>query len=132
MQIFYFGRKTGHWVVIPRSFEIIMIFFKILNLKSLGNSYIPCLLLIITLCFTCGESNIWKNIRNFQNIMTMIGCKIFLLLFISLLTAPIVKNRHIFVWIYFIFLKRMRHTILQGLAIPNLHLIEKIEKAAIK
>ena len=27
--------------------------------NSFGNSYTPCLLLIITLCFTCGEKKIW-------------------------------------------------------------------------
>ena len=37
-----------------------------------SNSYISCLLLIITLCFTCGERNIWLNIKKFQNIMSMI------------------------------------------------------------
>ena len=37
-----------------------------------SNSYISCLLLIITLCFTCGERKIWLNIKKFQNIMSMI------------------------------------------------------------
>ena len=27
--------------------------------NSWGNSYVPCLLLIITICFTCGERKIW-------------------------------------------------------------------------
>ena len=39
-------------------------FLKILSLKSFsnlwGNSYIPCLLLIITLLFTCGEKKMIK------------------------------------------------------------------------
>ena len=30
------------------------------------------LLLIIRVCFTCGERKIWSNIRNPQNIMTMV------------------------------------------------------------
>ena len=29
------------------------------SLKSFDNSYIPCLLLIITIRFSCGERNIW-------------------------------------------------------------------------
>ena len=36
------------------------------------NTYIPCFLLIITLCFTCGERKIWSNIKKSRNIMTMI------------------------------------------------------------
>ena len=52
--------------IIPWSFGIFLIFpnfLKSLNLKYLksfdkswGNLNIPCLLLIITLCFTCGET----------------------------------------------------------------------------
>ena len=34
---------------------------------------IPCLLLIITLRFTCGEIKIWSNIKKFQNIIIMIA-----------------------------------------------------------
>ena len=41
-----------------------------------GNSYIPWLLLIITLCFTCGESKIWLDIKKFQNTMIMIAAAI--------------------------------------------------------
>ena len=44
----------------------------ILSVKSFGNLYIPCLLLKISLCFTCGERKIWPSIRKSQNIMTMI------------------------------------------------------------
>ena len=32
----------------------------------------PCLLLIITFRFTCGERNIWSNIRKSQNVITTI------------------------------------------------------------
>ena len=32
----------------------------------------PCLLLVITLRFTCGEKKIWYNIKVSQNIMKMI------------------------------------------------------------
>ena len=38
--------------------------------NSWGNSYAPCLLLIITVCFTCGEKKIWSNIKKSQNFMT--------------------------------------------------------------
>ena len=43
-----------------------------------GSSYIPCLLLIIKLRYTCGEKKIWyqivsvKSIKKPQNIMSMI------------------------------------------------------------
>ena len=37
-----------------------------------GNSYIPCLLLIITILFTCGDTKILSNIKMSQNIMTRI------------------------------------------------------------
>ena len=63
------------------NFPDICEFPKILCLESFGNSYsnsyIPCLLLIIALRFTCGESKICGNIKISQNIMTMIVCKIF-------------------------------------------------------
>ena len=46
-----------------------------LSLKLFGNSwgflYIPFLLLIITLRFTCGQKKIWSNIRKSQIILTM-------------------------------------------------------------
>ena len=41
-----------------------------------------------------------------ENIMTMIGCKNFLFLFMILLTAAIVKNSHMLAEIHFIFLKQ--------------------------
>ena len=47
-------------------------FAKTLSLKSFGNSYIPCLWLIITLRFTCGKSEIYSTIKMSQNIMRMI------------------------------------------------------------
>ena len=46
--------------------------------KLSGSSYIPCLLLIIKLRYTCGEMKIWyqivsiKSIKKSQNIMSMI------------------------------------------------------------
>ena len=62
-KIFEIRGKTGHWVIILWSFEIFLILPNFFNLKSFsklwGNSYIPCLLLMITLRFTCGEKKIW-------------------------------------------------------------------------
>ena len=37
-----------------------------------GNSYIPCLLLIITFLFTCGEKKICSSIKMSQNIMNIV------------------------------------------------------------
>ena len=52
-------------------------FTNILSPKSFGslqhNSHLPsCLLLIITLRFTCGKKNICWNIKKSQNILTMV------------------------------------------------------------
>ena len=51
-------------------------FPEILSLKLFGNSWsnqhIPCLLLVITLHFTCGKRQIWQIIKKSQNIITMI------------------------------------------------------------
>ena len=49
------------------------------NRKCKINLFIPCLLLIVTLRFTCRETKIWSNIQKFQNIMT--GIKVGLALF---------------------------------------------------
>ena len=44
------------------------LFPKIVSLKSFsnsrGNSYTPCLLLIIAFYFTCGERKIWQNTKS--------------------------------------------------------------------
>ena len=40
-------------------FPDIFLFPKLLSLKSFGNSYIPCLEVIIAHCFTCGERKNW-------------------------------------------------------------------------
>ena len=36
------------------------------------NSYVPCLLLIVTLRFICGKRKIWSNIKMSQSITTMV------------------------------------------------------------
>ena len=68
------------------------------------------LLLKITLRFTCDVRKICSKIKKSQNIIKIIVCKNFLLLFISLLTALIVKNKHILAGIYFIFPKNVFQT----------------------
>ena len=51
--------------------------------NSWGNSYIPGLLLIITLLFTCGEKKICFSIEVSQNIINIVVCKkLFLFLFL--------------------------------------------------
>ena len=42
---------------------------------SWGNLYIPCLILIITLLFTCVEKKICSSIKIYQNIMDIVGAK---------------------------------------------------------
>ena len=65
-----------------------------------GNSYISCLLLIIVLHFTYLVKYLSLKYHGH-------GClQNFILLFMSLLTAPFVKNSHIFAGIYFIFRKQ--------------------------
>ena len=64
------------------------------------------LLLIITLSFTCGERKICLTIKQVSKYYKHDCLQNFLLLFMSLLTALIVKNSHIFQGIYFIFLKK--------------------------
>ena len=64
--------------------------------------YIPCLLLTITLCFTCGERRIWSYIKNISKYYDHDFLQHFLLIFMSLLTARIVKNSHILARYYFI------------------------------
>ena len=69
-------------------------FLKILSLKLFGNScnwYIQCLYVIFADRFTCGESKIWLNIKRPQNIAKMLSAN-FLFVFMSLLTAAIVKK----------------------------------------
>ena len=63
------------------------------------------LLLLIMLRFTFGEVKIYSTIKKSQNIMNMICLQNFILIFMSLLTALIVKNSHIFAGIYFIILE---------------------------
>ena len=55
----------------------------------------------------------------------------FLLLFMPLLTAPIVKSGHVLAGIYFMFLKPS-WTKLESLSIPNLDLSERVGRVVIK
>ena len=84
---------------------------KVLRLKGLmfygeswGNVYTPCLLIIITLRFTCGENKILSDIKKSQNI-DYDFLQNFLLLFISLLTAQIVNSSRVLAVVYLIFFK---------------------------
>ena len=74
--------------------------------NSRGNSYIPCLLLTITFCFTCGESKIWLKKAKFWKYYVHGFLQNFLFLFMSLLKTPIVESTNILAGIYFIFLKK--------------------------
>ena len=77
---------------------------KILSYRSFcnssGDSYMPCLLLIITLRCTCGEKKILKILCPWLS-------EKFSLRFISLLTVPIVINSHILAKIFLIFIKNV-------------------------
>ena len=74
--------------------------------NSWGNSCIRLYLLITTLHFTWSERKTWKNIKKFQNIMTMIDCNILFRILLSLMIAPNAKNSHILVGKYFFFPKK--------------------------
>ena len=52
--------------------------------------------------FPCGEKKIWSNIKGSQKIIKMVVC---VSIFLSLLTAPNIKNSHFKARIFFIFLK---------------------------
>ena len=76
--------------------------------NSWANLYISCLLLIITLCFTCRET-CGETLVKFQKVSKYYVHDIlqnFLLLFMSLLTASVFSNIQILAGIYFIFLKK--------------------------
>ena len=63
------------------------------------------LLLLIMLRFTYGEVKIYSTIKKSQNIMNMICLQNFILIFMSLLTALVIKNSHILAGIYLIILE---------------------------
>ena len=82
-------------------FDIFLILPNLLRSYEWGNSYIQCLLLIITLFFTCGEKNIWLNMGKSQNIMSMIedsecvssaSLAIFLALFLWLIIYHVTRD----------------------------------------
>ena len=68
---FYLCWALGYNVMWFWDFSNISYFSKILCLKPFGDSYFITLL-IITLCFTCGDRNIFSTINKSQNIMNMI------------------------------------------------------------
>ena len=103
-------------------------FLKILSLKLFDNSWrnlcIPCVLLRITLHATCGKKKIWKRIQKSQNIMSGIVWIFFFLLFISLLTASVVRNND--------FLARIYNISLKTRARPNLEVFPYWNCASVK
>ena len=107
-------------------------FPKIESLKSFGilwgNSYIPCVLLTITHCFTCGEIKIWKSNRNYHSTISMIVSKNFILLLMSLLTVRIVKNRHLLAGVCFIILKNCHWSNLKVFRYHNWNSVKISEK----
>ena len=54
---------------------------------SWGNSYTPCLLLIMALRFTCGERKSWWNIKKSDNIISMIVGKILFAFYVFVNTS---------------------------------------------
>ena len=69
------------------------------------------LLLLIMLCFTCFDFLNYQKVSKYYELDRLQN---FLLLFMSLLTALIVKNSHILAGIYVIFLKRRPRPNLKG------------------
>ena len=57
--------------------------------------------------FPCGEKKIWSNIKGSQKIIKMVVC---VSLFLSLLTAPNIKNSHIKARIFFYLSKNSPNT----------------------
>ena len=84
------------------NFPDIFIFSKIQSLKWFGNSwihsYIPVLLLIITTSVSLvAKNNLVKHKKSLKILWPWLLWK-FRLLFVSLITAPNVKNSHILAW----------------------------------
>ena len=76
-----------------------------------------------------------ENLLNHQNVSNYFehDClQDFRLLFMSLLTALIIKDSHILARVYFIFLKKCHGPNLNGFQYQILDLSEKIEKIVIK
>ena len=55
------------------------------------------------ICFTCGEREIWSNIKKSQIIKTMIACKVCFAFYVFINNS----NSHILAEIYFIFLRKV-------------------------
>ena len=84
-------------------------FSRFLNLKFFGNfwgnSYLPCLLLIITLRFTSSETKILIKHQKVSKYPDYDCLPKFTLLFIFLLTAPTVESSHVLTEVYLFALK---------------------------
>ena len=122
------------------SFFYISYFPTILNVKSFDNSwdnlYILCLLLIMMFINKNHASfHLWwkEDLVKHQKVSKYYDhhCqKNILLFFMSLSTALIVKNIHILIGIYLVFLEKHLRQILNSILIRNLVLKEKIGKAS--
>ena len=74
-----------------------------------GNSYIPCLLLIITIRFSCSDTKTLPNIKMSQNITTRIVWKIFFCFLCLNKQLQLLKTVILLAEIYFIFLENVIH-----------------------
>ena len=91
----------------------ISLFLKDLSLKSFGNywssSYISCLLWIITIRFTSGDTKILSNIKMSQNNMTRVVWKNFFCFLCLNYQLQFLKTVIFLAEVYFIFLKTFTH-----------------------
>ena len=94
------------WVIILLSFEIFLIFPNFLtSIKSFenswGNSYIPCLLLLILLRFTCGvKIKSGKVSKKSQSFMSMIVVYLFMFFLTFSCSFPFFFNFCLWTWIF--------------------------------
>ena len=132
-----FRWRTGHQTTIQWSFEIFLIFPNFLSSKSeVASQLVRQLVYTTFINNNHTSSHLWwkETLVKYQKVWKYFvhNClQNFLLLFILSLTAPVVKNSHIFAGIYFIF-KKTAWTKLKSLSIPNLDLGEKISKVVTK
>ena len=79
-----------------------------------GNSYIPCLLLIITIRFICSDTRPLSNMKMSQNIMTRIVWKIFFCFLCLNKQLQLLKTVILLAEIYFIFVESVIHQTLKA------------------
>ena len=106
---FNFGSKIEHHATILSRFEIFLIFPNFLSLELFGNSYIPCLLLIVRIGFSCSDTKTLSNIKMSQSIMTRIVWKIFFCFLCLNKQLQLLKTVILLAEIYFIFVESVKH-----------------------